>query len=109
MPKQGVASSFTFGMGYGIWLGVVAAFQIAYTQVTPQRWTKLLLADMVKGDSRAVLRAAQLYPAFAGQLRTKRGALELGRADALLLAHYGKVTAASTIADAGPETVGLAP
>ena len=91
MPKQGVASSFQFGMGYGIWLGILAAKMIPHDLVDPRRWTGLLLRDMPKGDESAVIRAGELYPSVSGELRTPRGRLLLGRADALLLAHYGRV------------------
>lgn len=89
MPKQGVASSFNFGMGFGAWLGILAALEIPYTLVDPRRWTKALLCDMPKGDEAAVIRASELYPAVSSELRTPKGRLLLGRADALLLAHYG--------------------
>jgi crossover junction endodeoxyribonuclease RuvC len=90
MPKQGVASSFNFGAGFGIWLGILAALRLRHELVDPRRWTKILLADMPKGDEAAVLRAGQLYPDAASELRTDRGRLLLGRADAILLAHYAR-------------------
>lgn len=90
MPKQGVASSFSFGQGFGMILGMLAALEIPHTLVDPRRWTGALLRDMAKGDEAAVLRASQLYPDVAGDLRTPRGRLLLGRADALLLAHFTK-------------------
>ena len=40
MPQQGVASTFKFGMNYGQWLGILAALQIPYIEVTPQKWMK---------------------------------------------------------------------
>lgn len=90
MPKQGVASSFNFGMGYGMWLGVLAALQIPYTLVTPNRWKKEQMAGMGKEKSAACVRAAQLFPAVSDQLsRPKRGGGIIyldGRGDALLLA-----------------------
>jgi hypothetical protein len=92
MPKQGVASSFNFGKGFGAWLGILAALEIPYTLVDPRRWTGTLLRDMPKGDEAAIIRASELYPAVAGELRTPRGRLLLGRADALLLAHFGKAS-----------------
>lgn len=89
MPKQGVSSCFTFGMGYGIWLGVLAALKIPSRRVTPQRWKKDVLADGPKTDQATVAFAGRLYPDIAPQLRGPRGALSLGRADALLIAHWG--------------------
>lgn len=95
MPKQGVSSSFNFGMGYGIWLGIVAALGLPSQRVTPQRWKKVVLADGPKVDQAVCAFAARLYPAIAGNLRGPRGALLMGRADALLIAHYGTLAAAS--------------
>ena len=91
MPKQGVASSFNFGMGYGMWLGVLAALRIPYTLVTPQRWKKELMRGMATYEkSASCVRAAQLFPHASSQLqRPKRGVGVIyldGRGDALLLA-----------------------
>lgn len=103
MPKQGVASSFTFGMGYGIWLGLLAALQIPYRRVTPQRWQRDILADGPKTDQAAVAFAGRLYPAAAGHLRTPRGKLLMGRADALLIAHHGSLWGAPKEKSLQPE------
>ena len=40
MPKQGVASSFCFGEGKGMWEGILAALEIPMELVSPQRWKK---------------------------------------------------------------------
>lgn len=92
MPKQGVASSFNFGMGYGIWLGIIAALALPSTRVTPVRWKKDVLADAPKTDQAVVGIAARLYPAASAELRGPRGAMLLGRADALLIAHWWRTS-----------------
>jgi crossover junction endodeoxyribonuclease RuvC len=46
MPKQGVASAFTFGKGYGKILGILEAYAIPLEEPTPQQWQKLVLAGM---------------------------------------------------------------
>lgn len=89
MPKQGVASSFNFGMGYGIWLGIIATLRMQSQRVTPQRWKKTALQDGPKVDQAVVAVAARLYPATAPMLRGPRGALLMGRADALMISHHG--------------------
>ncbi len=90
MPKQGVASSFNFGMGYGMWIGVLAALRIPYTLVKPNRWKKEMMAGMAKEKSASCVRAAQLFPSASDHLsRPKRGGGTIyldGRGDALLLA-----------------------
>ena len=40
MPKQGVSSTFNFGMNFGFIQGVLKAYEIPYELVTPQKWTK---------------------------------------------------------------------
>src|ERR1039457_1035367 len=42
MPDQGVASSFKFGVGLGIWQGILAALRITYQMIPPQRWKSVL-------------------------------------------------------------------
>ncbi len=46
MPKQGVASTFSFGVSYGILLGVLSGLEIPYATVTPQAWQKIMLASV---------------------------------------------------------------
>jgi crossover junction endodeoxyribonuclease RuvC len=86
MPDQGVTSMFNFGMGYGLWRGMLSAFEIPYSLVHPATWKKALMQDMPKEKDAARLRAVQLYPQAASELARKK---DIGRADALLLAHYG--------------------
>lgn len=89
MPKQGVVSQFNFGMGYGILLGILAALQIPYTLVTPQKWKKEMMAGTSKDKGASVLRAGQLFP--NAELKTSRGKLLDGRAEALLIGQYGRL------------------
>lgn len=83
MPKQGVASSFNFGKGYGIWLGILAALQLSHELVTPQAWKKTMLNGMPKEKDSSRQRAMQLFPDVDLHLKKHHG-----RADALLLAEY---------------------
>lgn len=81
MPKQGVASSFSFGAAFGLCIGVAAGQGLPVSFITPQLWKKhFRLIGAAKGAS--VERAIQLYPAAAGHLRLKK---HHGRADAILL------------------------
>jgi crossover junction endodeoxyribonuclease RuvC len=82
MPGQGTRSMLTIGFGYGLWIGILATLEIPYTTVRPAQWKKAFSLGKDKEASR--LRAQQLYP--AADLRRKR---DHGRAEALLLAHYG--------------------
>ena len=89
MPGQGVASMFSMGVGYGMWLGIISAFQIPYTLITPQAWKKAMMAGMGKEKDASRLRAIQMFPQLADQLKLKK---HHGRADALLIAEYLKRT-----------------
>ena len=86
MPGQGVTSMFNFGMGYGMWRGMLSAFQIPYTLVHPATWKKEVMHDMGKEKQASIQRVMQLYPQLANRFERKK---DDGRADALLLAHYG--------------------
>lgn len=81
MPKQGVSSVFTFGQAHGMVLGAFAALGVRIVRVRPQTWQ---VATKSRGDPRP--RAAELYPQRVGDLKRVKDA---GRADALLIAHYG--------------------
>ena len=68
MPGQGVSSTWTTGYGYGAWVGLLAALQIAYTTVRPAIWKRAL--GLRKDKEAARLRAMQLFP--AADLRRKK-------------------------------------
>lgn len=91
MPGQGVTSMFNFGKGYGIWLGILSALGLPYTLVSPRTWKKVMLADMGAEKDHARIRAQQMFPAAAEQFTRKR---DDGRAEAALLAEYGRRTLA---------------
>ena len=52
MPKQGVASSFKTGVGYGIIIGVLAALDIPAYFLSPTQWKKMLHLSKDKEVSR---------------------------------------------------------
>lgn len=87
MPKQGVASMFTFGDACGVVRGVVAGAGIPYTMITPQAWKKS--AGLIGSDKDAARsRAIQLYPELrALDAKGKGQAI----ADALLIARHGRI------------------
>ncbi len=85
MPDQGVASSFKFGAGLGIWQGILGAFGIRYQMIPPQRWKKALMDGMGKEKDASMIVAQRLFPTADIHLRKHHG-----RADALLLAEFMK-------------------
>jgi crossover junction endodeoxyribonuclease RuvC len=84
MPGQGVSSVFAFGEGYGIIKGVLAALQVPFTIVSPQRWKKALGVPAAKDGARA--RASQLLPGAACNWPRVK---DDGRAEATMIALYG--------------------
>lgn len=85
MPKQGVSSTFQTGMGYGLWLGIIAGLQLPHEVIAPATWKKAMLADMPPGKESSRLKALQLFPYLADDLKLKK---HEARAEALLLAVY---------------------
>lgn len=86
MPKQGVTSTFSTGMGMGMWLGILAALNLPFELVEPVVWKRRY---GLLGTDKAAARpkAAQLFPSLASSLTRAK---DHGRADALLLAAYGR-------------------
>jgi crossover junction endodeoxyribonuclease RuvC len=87
MPKQGVASSFSFGQGLGMWQGIIAALGLPLEMPSPQRWKKEILADQGKDKDASRFKAIQLFPSLATQLSRVK---DDGRAEAILMAEYGR-------------------
>lgn len=83
-------SAFSSGQGYGFWEMALVALGISYQLVTPSRWKAALMQDQPKTKEASVPAAARLYPSATPFLKTVRGRAIDGRADALLLAHYGR-------------------
>jgi hypothetical protein len=95
MPKQGVTSTFTFGVGYGKLLMALCAAGIAYEEVTPRTWQKGLgikprgkTETKPKFKNRLRKKAQQLFP----QEKVWQRTLGEQRAvcDALLIAEYNR-------------------
>lgn len=82
MPHQGVASSFTFGATFGSILGVLQARHLSIELVTASVWKRALGLGSNKAAS--LHKARLLYPTADLEL-----AKHDGRAEALLIAHYG--------------------
>ena len=83
MPGQGVTSVFSFGRSVGLIEGVLAAYELPVTIITPQEWQKAAKVRGGKDGSR--LRACELFPNYAGLFALKK---HDGRADAALMAWY---------------------
>lgn len=83
MPQQGVVAMFNYGRSYGIIRGICSGLRIPYSLVSPATWKRAMMKDMDKGKDAAIVRAKQLFP--DADIKKKDG-----RAEALLIAMYGK-------------------
>ena len=81
MPKQGVASSFKFGVAYGGAISIAQRLNCVVHMVTPQAWKKSLKLDSDKNKSLAMAR--NLWP--TAPLKRQK---DNGRAEALLMAYW---------------------
>jgi hypothetical protein len=85
MPKQGLSSTFKFGIAFGGIIGVFAALESPVRLVAPTVWKRHFgLAGADKEASRAL--AIHTFPACANHFSRKK---DHNRAEAALLAAYG--------------------
>ncbi len=85
MPNQGVASMFSFGHSAGVLQGVLGAFEIPVTMVTPSTWKKR--AGLIGQDKDASrVKAIQMFPSWRDLDKKGKGQ---ALADAALIAIYG--------------------
>jgi crossover junction endodeoxyribonuclease RuvC len=86
MPKQGVSSSFNYGTGYGMWLGVLAAHKIPRVKVSPAEWMKTMFVNQGTRDKDVSIKVArELFPMAELSLKKHHG-----RAEALLIAEWAR-------------------
>jgi len=86
MPDQGVTGVFSFGRSMGCLETAFAAAFIPVVLVLPRVWKGA--AKLIKKDKDvARILAMQKYPELADRLSRK---MDHNRADAILIAHYGK-------------------
>lgn len=91
MPAQGIASAFQFGVGFGSILAVVQTMHIRIELVTPAVWKRAY--GLSKDKDASLFKARLLFP--LAELHLKK---HDGRAEALLIAHYGLSRAAPVAA-----------
>src|SRR5262245_19714551 len=86
MPKQGVASTFKYGVAYGALRTVTTLCGVPYRLVTPGKWKAHFHLGADKEKSRGL--AIQFWPGCGFFSRKK----DHGRAEAALIARYGAET-----------------
>jgi crossover junction endodeoxyribonuclease RuvC len=88
MPKQGVVSMFTFGVGWGLVRGICAGLGLSYELVRPQEWQKAMLEGHPKGSEYLV--ASRLFPGTDWRASPRCKKAHDGMVDAALIAEYGR-------------------
>ena len=86
-PKQGVVSTFRLGVQYGMLIGLLKVLRIPYEEVPPQRWQKAVLAVSRKNRNQKKALSLQMANALFPDLNIGK---HDGKADALLIAEYGR-------------------
>ena len=92
MPKQGLSSTFATGFGYGIYIGLLVAARVSYTEISPIKWKKDLQVPSDKDAARK--RASEILPAASQLWQLKR---DDGLAEAALIAYWGATRSGQTI------------
>ena len=87
MPRQGVSSVWRFGEQVGALHMALAATNTPMRLVTPAKWKSYFGLNRDKGVSRGM--AMQRFPEFAEKFKRVK---DDGRAEATLIALYGKET-----------------
>lgn len=65
MPKQGVTSTFNYGLGFGILQGLLISTKLPWTLIRPTEWTKIMCKGIdTKLDTkkRSLIAAQNLFP-----------------------------------------------
>ncbi|KAI6685427.1 hypothetical protein NL676_031340 [Syzygium grande] len=87
-PNDGKQGWWSGGFGYGLWIGTLVSSGFSVVPVASSLWKnvfELSGSGSTKDDSRRV--ASSLFPSLDDQLKRKK---DHGRAEALLIAAYGK-------------------
>lgn len=86
--KQGTGSMFAYGVGYGVWIGVLSALEIPYTEVSPVTWKRLVMPNAPKEKDASRTIARRLWPDQTEEALSRKK--DHGRADAALIAEYAR-------------------
>lgn len=94
--KQGTASSFSTGYGYGLWVGLISGLGYRSIIIHPRTWQAKLHRD-IPGDStkgRSIIACGRLFPGVDLRATERCRTPHDGKADSLLLAYYGSLEVA---------------
>ena len=90
MPKQGVASTFSFGCAFGAAIGLFSGMGLMVRLEGPQRWKRRQLEGHGKDKDAAVARVRMLYPRVNLMATSRSRVAHDGAAEAILIALDGK-------------------
>ena len=92
MPKQGITSTFTTGMSFGLLQGVCVGLEVPVELVQARGWQKVMLAGMAQKDTKAasIKRCLELFPSVSLLATPRCKKPHDGMADALMIAEFGK-------------------
>mgnify|MGYP003145486985 CR=1 FL=1 len=83
-PGQGVVSTFSFGENFGMWKGMLTAFDIEYKLVTPRIWMRFY-GELPKEKSLRKKKLKEIAKELYNDIK-----VTLYTADAILITHYLK-------------------
>ena len=85
MPKQGVASTFKIGKGFGAWEMALICFDFRYEVKHPKTWQKLMFENVGGIDlkQKSLLIAKRLFPTIEFKKNHNKS-------DAVLIAEYAR-------------------
>jgi hypothetical protein len=100
-PKgQGAASTFTTGMGYGLWLMALDVADVRYEEIRPVSWKKRMGIQPATGLEKnertkeakrlAVEKAGSLFPGYDLRENERCRVPHAGKCEAMLLAEYAR-------------------
>lgn len=88
MPKQGLSSTFSFGTNFGFIQGMLAALNIGYQLVSPNKWKKEF--GLGKDKDASIITAQRLFPGVNLNRTEHSRKLDNNMAESLLMAEYGR-------------------
>lgn len=92
--RTGNSSNFSFGLGKGILMGLVAGLNIPYTLVNPKTWQKIAWEGVSKqSDNKktSLLAAKRLFPTESFLATERSRVPHDGMVDGALMAYYIKL------------------
>jgi crossover junction endodeoxyribonuclease RuvC len=90
MPRQGLASTFAFGRGFGEVLGALKALGLPLELPTPQAWRRVVLAGTPGGKLASIQYARRRFPQVPLLATPRSRTPHDGMAEALLMCEYGR-------------------